>query len=411
MSNLSDYNQLPEGRKPIAKDDQYIATIEALKQDYNLDTLDRLLDGWRIVNSSIDNSIIGSESPASGVFTNLLVTNSVTFDSPDGSVTWDVDNNVFKVEACTELGNLKICDNTIRAINPESNVGNIILMPNSKGEININGPTNVYSTRGNFDIQMISGGTSIMTKTDISLNSSMGSIYLYSPNYVRLTSGSLLTFGDTCNSISNPIDTQELHIKSCSDVVVSSDSLTLDKTPLSFDTDNSTTITKTGDSLNITNESGDINITPAIPNGTVNIWGMANFGDGGLSNVSAIEYKLDRYTMGSLVTSGNPRTDISISLFSVIGAYQDVVGTMPSLNVPDGTFKVLVCNNMDTGCTYTIHFEKLITPNPPLLSSPPNSPPSQATKLIFKRQSQSAQLVYDAEDNAWILLTSGAYVE
>jgi hypothetical protein len=100
-------------------------------------------------------------------------------------------------------------------------------------------------------------------------------------------------------------------------------------------------------------------------------------------------------------------------LFSVTGTnYITSSGTMPSnsANISDGTFKILTCSSMGIGCRHTIHFgiNKLITPNP--LNSN-----AKATKLIFKRQGQSAQLVFDAQGDsnqgAWILLSNGVYVE
>ena len=81
-----------------------------------------------------------------------------------------------------------------------------------------------------------------------------------------------------------------------------------------------------------------------------------------------------------------------------------------SANIPDGTFKILTCSSMGIGCKHTIYFgpDKLITPNP--LDSN-----AKATKLIFKRQGQTAQLIFDAQGNsnqgAWILLSNGVYVE
>ena len=99
-------------------------------------------------------------------------------------------------------------------------------------------------------------------------------------------------------------------------------------------------------------------------------------------------------------------------MFSVSGSnYTSSSGTMPSnsANISDGTFKLLICSSMATGSTHTIYFgaNKLITPNP--INSN-----SQATKITFKRQGQSAQLVFDAQGNnsqgSWILLSNGVYV-
>ena len=80
-----------------------------------------------------------------------------------------------------------------------------------------------------------------------------------------------------------------------------------------------------------------------------------------------------------------------------------------SANIPDGTLKILVCSSMGVGSSHTIVFgnNKLITPNP-------LNQASQATRLTFKRQGQSAQLLFDAQGDSnqgsWILLSNGVYV-
>ena len=77
--------------------------------------------------------------------------------------------------------------------------------------------------------------------------------------------------------------------------------------------------------------------------------------------------------------------------------------------IPDGTLKILVCSSLGVGSSHTVIFgaNKLIAPNP--LDS--NAVP---TRIIFKRQGQTAKLLFDAQGNgglgAWILLTSGVYV-
>jgi hypothetical protein len=80
-----------------------------------------------------------------------------------------------------------------------------------------------------------------------------------------------------------------------------------------------------------------------------------------------------------------------------------------SANIPDGTFKILVCSSLGIGSSHTIFFgqNKLITPNP--LDSN-----AVATRIVFKRQGQTANLLFDAQGNgglgAWILLSNGVYV-
>lgn len=122
---------------------------------------------------------------------------------------------------------------------------------------------------------------------------------------------------------------------------------------------------------------------------------------------STLAYSLERYTLSSALPTRSPDITKIVTLFSVQGAsFTSSSGTMPSTSISDGTFKVLVCSSMDTGCSHTVFFGagKLITPNPINASSQP-------TKLIFKRRGQSVQLLYDATSEAWILLNSGCYVE
>lgn len=122
---------------------------------------------------------------------------------------------------------------------------------------------------------------------------------------------------------------------------------------------------------------------------------------------TGVSYTFERYQLDSSLKNRNPTDTTVISMFSVVGTgLIDTSGTMPSTFISDGTYKIIMCSAMGTGCMYTLHFGdgKLITPNP--ISSSPNP-----TKLVFKRRSQSAQLVYDAVQGAWILLTSGCYVQ
>jgi len=130
-----------------------------------------------------------------------------------------------------------------------------------------------------------------------------------------------------------------------------------------------------------------------------------------LSNVymqSTLAYSLERYTLNSATLPiNNPSANVIVTLFSVSGVnYTTSSGTMPSTSIPDGTYKILMCSSMGTGCSHAIHFGsgKLITPNP--LSGTGN-----ATRLVFKRKSQSAHLLFDSIQGAWILLNSGCYVE
>ena len=163
---------------------------------------------------------------------------------------------------------------------------------------------------------------------------------------------------------------------------------------------------------------GSINSTPIGVNSaqTGRFTNLSNTVSASFSNVtlnSSLAYTFERYTLSSSgLQTRNPSTSFVISLFSVSGPnYTSSSGTMPSnsANITDGTFKILVCNSMGVGSSHTVFFgtNKLITPNP--LNSA-----AQATRITFKRQGQSAQLVFDAQGNnnqgSWILLSNGVYV-
>lgn len=127
----------------------------------------------------------------------------------------------------------------------------------------------------------------------------------------------------------------------------------------------------------------------------------------GVTLQSTLAYSLtDKYTLSSAgIQFRSPSSNTVVSMFSVIGTnYTGSSGTIPSLSISDGAYKILVCQSMGSGCTHTIYFGpgKLIVPNPINDLIIP-------TKLVFKRKSQSAQLIFDG--TAWILLNSGAYVE
>jgi len=157
---------------------------------------------------------------------------------------------------------------------------------------------------------------------------------------------------------------------------------------------------------------GSINTTPIgnISPNTGNFSNLSNTVQAQLTRVSlqsTLIYSLERYTLTSLSPTRSPDATKIVTLFSVQGAsFTSSSGTMPSTSISDGTFKVIVCSTMDTGCNHTIFFGagKLIAPNP-------INAVSQPTKLIFKRRGQSVQLLYDATAAAWILLNSGCYVE
>lgn len=159
---------------------------------------------------------------------------------------------------------------------------------------------------------------------------------------------------------------------------------------------------------------GNINSTPIGVNSaqTGRFTNLTNTVAANLRNVTmttSLVYSIDRYTMSSSFGSRGPLLESIVSMFSVVGSNFGAIGTIGSSNIDiaDGTMKIIVCNSMDPGCTYTLHFGngKLIAPNPINISTQP-------TRIIFKRQGQCAKLLFNATGSgSWILLTGGVYVE
>jgi hypothetical protein len=125
----------------------------------------------------------------------------------------------------------------------------------------------------------------------------------------------------------------------------------------------------------------------------------------GVSLQSTLNYSVERFSLSSLLgNSRNPSLATVTSFVSIVGASFNTYGTMGSTGVTDGQIKKIVMSSVNSGCTYTLFFGsgKLITPNPMGGASP--------TRITFKRQGQSCEIIYDQSSAAWILLNGNGYV-
>jgi hypothetical protein len=129
-----------------------------------------------IADSVINNTVIGQYGPNPGYFSqitsygdvtfiNSSSTNSVIFDAPNGILTVDAE---LRVNECSFLGNIEICQNTIRSINTN---GDINISPNGFGNVKVNGSTSVTATTGNIDATAITGNVNIKSGDQINTTS------------------------------------------------------------------------------------------------------------------------------------------------------------------------------------------------------------------------------------------------
>lgn len=126
-----------------------------------------------IEDSVINNTTIGVDIPNIGYFTNLTVTGNVSFTGL-GNLYWNassgtlIANANFQVTGCSILGNIEICNNTIKAINLN---GGIDLKVNGFGTLYQEGPITHVASFGNVLSNVISGSYTVNALNNIDFKS------------------------------------------------------------------------------------------------------------------------------------------------------------------------------------------------------------------------------------------------
>lgn len=135
--------------------------------------------GVIIEDSEIFNTPIGVNGPSVGWFTELNLTGDFVFQSSGGNIaTWDASEGLFtispylNVTGCATFGNIVICDNFVRAGNPN---GDVQIISNELGTIELIGPIIHRSTHGNFASVLDNGSVSFTLNDNFDIFSSTGS--------------------------------------------------------------------------------------------------------------------------------------------------------------------------------------------------------------------------------------------
>jgi hypothetical protein len=165
-------------------------TLEANKIILPSETIDGLIEGSTIenitiINSEIRSTVIGVSDPSEGYFTRLEASNVKFTSIPGATAEWNTYSGIFSitglsnnpggfaVSGCSTLGNLGICENTIRALNSN---GDIILIPRQFGSIYLNGPIrNIVSSIGNYLTSLNNGNVTFLSSDYINLTSKSSS--------------------------------------------------------------------------------------------------------------------------------------------------------------------------------------------------------------------------------------------
>lgn len=184
-------------------------TIQANNIQLSPESIDGLMNGAQLVgvtviDSEIQNTVIGANGPNEGHFTTLTTTSDITFLSLNGySMVWDANNGIFSItgsinlNGCATLGNILICDNNIKALNTN---GDINIIPKGFGGIYLNGPvTNNVLSSGNYLTSLADGNVTFIASDYINLTSqsSSSSITTFSDQTFTTVNGDITLNTDT----------------------------------------------------------------------------------------------------------------------------------------------------------------------------------------------------------------------
>lgn len=134
---------------------------------------DGVLSNIILENSELLNTIIGINGPSDGYFNNLYIYNNVVFigQDPDNQASFDPVTGIFTINGglvvrdCSQLGNIRICVNDIRATNLN---GDVNIISDNVGTVRAIGPFSHTTTFGNFSSRVATGSVSFDAYDNIS---------------------------------------------------------------------------------------------------------------------------------------------------------------------------------------------------------------------------------------------------
>lgn len=136
------------------------------------------------------------------------------------------------------------------------------------------------------------------------------------------------------------------------------------------------------------------NTNSIITNASINNLSLNNI------TIGNILYSLERLNLNGTNLTNNPSLNSQITFLYINGLSITTSGTMPN-GLYDGQIKKIICNSIGNSSTYTLHFpSSIITPNPG---------GGNINNLLFKRQGQSTEIIWDSIMNKWIKSDSGVY--
>ena len=274
---------------------------------------DALLDGVIIINSQIDNTIIGSDQPNSATFSLLNAINDVVFTSIDGTqyVYWDANRGMFTitgdftVSGCGLFGNIDICRNTIQAVNTN---GDINLISKGNGSIFITGAIRNVASSGNYLTNVLNGNVIFNASDYISLTSNR--------SYLKLNSLFDQTFTTKNGDIS--LNTESSDIK----LIVKIDL----KDTLVRVTTNGYSDVKTGNTITISGTNGNPDF-----NGTFTVIGVLTSNTFNINNPYI--YFTSNSTTGSFIKNPSNNINLNAEVYVKIPSDIDLTfGTVVSSN-------------------------------------------------------------------------------
>jgi hypothetical protein len=277
-----------------------------------------------IDGGEINNTPIGVTTPSLGYFTDLTTYFDVLFNSNiiGSFVSWDhntgtlnLGNSTFRVNGCSYLGNLRICNNFIRATNLG---GDVEIIPNG-GSVYLNGPVYNVSSYGNFYTEMQNGSLTFNVKNNISLQSTSGSSVISTFN------------GQTFNNINGDIS------------LITESNLTSKYMVLTNTSSGITTIT-TSTNHNLT--SGNV-ITVSSTGSIDNNYTIGNILSPTSFTITNTNMSVSNLTGGSLIKIPSSKINLNSSTFVTIPENIDLTFGTTTNSVSGNTSGLIISSNKD----------------------------------------------------------------
>lgn len=360
-----------------------------------------------LTGGNINGVVIGNITPTSANFTTISVTSSSLVSNLNADLLDNKNASDFVWRDGTQTltsnwnaGNFKL---TIQNINLTSSIVNGIVYSNSIKDLSTKTGFTFNDSTDTLTVPKISGfdNTGVITNVNITSGSITGTNIDVSASIFTLANGQIdgsklsgtanINITGNASTVTNGVYTTSYTANS----ILKADTV---NTPIALTVPEQTIIgRKTGGSITALTPLEARTLIGVDPLTESNIDSAGGLVKSGGTMTGLLNFSVQRIN----TTGGSTNVDISvlknISYISVTGS-GTASGTLP-VGSQDGQFKTIIISNLDTGCIYELNL-----PSNRVLFADGTS----TSRIIrFDKKGQSLQLFYDFDNSYWILVPSG----